>query len=202
MLKYQTFLKKQGVLFMAKKVFGLKGINILPLLTDNETGHTYETDLMQVHGAQEFSLSVLSESFELFGDDRILAKEAVMLGFEFEFKNALIDLRTLQALEGGTVADVMSTDATPVKIGESYENKSGDVNFPYFGLIARSLKDGKDWKVVLHKCTVEGIEFSMVNKDFAIASGKGTAIARDHDGMMRKILALDVVQAPAITDFD
>jgi hypothetical protein len=182
-----------------KKVFGLKSVHIAPLSTDTDTGHTYGA-IQQVFGAQEFTLSVKSESFTLEGDDSILAQEAVMQGFEFSFKNALIDLATLQALEGGTLADIMSTDATPVKIGQSYQNKTGDANFPYFGLVARSTKNGEDFKVVLHKCTVEGIEFSMVNKDFAVASGKGTAIARAHDGVMRTIMSLDSAQPTTVED--
>lgn len=176
------------------KSFGLRSLHIAPL-TD-ETAGTYGA-LIQLEGAQEFTCTPSTETTELIGDDVILESETQLLGYEFEFKNAIISFEALKVLEGGTVTD--KKDGADLKIGEIYTNTSSDVQGT-FGLVGKTQKAG-DVHLALLKCKCESIEWSFVNKEYCILNGKGKALVRA-DGKLRNIIQHDTPQPVSIEDFE
>lgn len=177
--------------------YGLREVQLAPIISDTTEGTEYATELVRVWGAKTANLKPEISTNQLTGDDGVVEISSNVVGGTVGWEHGVMTLKGIQAVLGGSIADIVGEDGQAT-IGQKYTVKNAQ-ELPYFGVIAKT-ESGGTMLVAAYKCKATSLELEFTEEDYCIVKVEGSLLRRESDEELFSISKYDATKAITVED--
>lgn len=177
--------------------FGIDKVYIAKLIKDDETGFTYDSNLLRLEGVSELNATEQASEYQLEGDNGIVEVLSIVTGLDLSVNYGVFSFEQLAIMKGGELVE--TEDVGGEVTARKYITRNSDQG-DYFGVIG--VIENSNTKIIIPKVKAVTVEIPHSNLTHAVVAMAAKAIKRNSDGVISIRKQDASATAAAISDFD